>query len=94
MKKYLTSPLQLSKPKDGEQLYIYLTVSEGVVSAILVREEDGKQFPVYYVSKSLLDAETRYTQLEKLALALVTAARKLRPYFQCAIRSWSSLPIH
>ncbi|KAL5564335.1 hypothetical protein UlMin_027499 [Ulmus minor] len=83
LKRYLTSPPLLSKPKDGEQLYIYLAVSEGAVSAVLVREEEGKQFPVYYVSKSLLDAETRYTQLEKLALALVTAARKLRPYFQC-----------
>ena len=50
---------------------------------MLVLEEESKQFPVYYVSKSLLDAETRYTQPEKLALALVTAARKLRPYFQC-----------
>ncbi|KAL5574300.1 hypothetical protein UlMin_023897 [Ulmus minor] len=83
LKRYLTSPPLLSKPKDGEQLYIYLAVSEGAVSAVLVREEEGKQFPVYYVSKSLLDAETRYTQLEKLALALVTVARKLRPYFQC-----------
>ena len=83
LKRYLTSPPLLSKPKDGEQLYIYLAVSEGAVSAVLVREEDGKQFPVYYVSKSLLDAETRYTQLEKLALALVTVARKLLPYFQC-----------
>ncbi|KAL5547324.1 hypothetical protein UlMin_007011 [Ulmus minor] len=83
LKRYLTSPPLLSKPKDGEHLYIYLAVSEGAVSAVLVREEEGKQFPVYYVSKSLLDAETRYTQLEKLALALVTAARKLRPYFQC-----------
>ena len=83
LKRYLTSPPLLSKPKDGEQLYIYLAVSEGAVSAVLVWEEDGKQFPVYYVSKSLLDAETRYTQLEKLALALVTAAHKLRPYFQC-----------
>ncbi|KAL5547039.1 hypothetical protein UlMin_006726 [Ulmus minor] len=83
LKRYLTSPPLLSKPKDGEQLYIYLAVSEGAVSAVLVREEKGKQFPIYYVSKSLLDAETRYTQLEKLALALVTAARKLRPYFQC-----------
>ena len=63
LKRYLTSPPLLSKPKDGEQLYIYLAVSEGAVSAVLVREEDGKQFPVYYVSKSLLDAETRYTQL-------------------------------
>ncbi|KAL5563279.1 hypothetical protein UlMin_033026 [Ulmus minor] len=83
LKRYLTSPPLLSKPKDGEQLYIYLAVSEGAVSAVLVREEDGKQFSVYYVSKSLLDAETRYTQLEKLAFALVTTARKLRPYFQC-----------
>ncbi|KAL5561188.1 hypothetical protein UlMin_030935 [Ulmus minor] len=83
LKRYLTSPPLLSKPKDGEQLYIYLVVSKGAVSAVLVREEEGKQFTVYYVSKSMLDAETRYTQLEKLALALVTAARKLRPYFQC-----------
>ena len=35
------------------------------------------------MSRALLDAETRYTELEKLALALVMAARKLRPYFQC-----------
>ncbi|KAL5577791.1 hypothetical protein UlMin_019490 [Ulmus minor] len=83
LKKYLTSPSLLSKPKDGEQLFIYLVVSKGTVSAVLVREEESRQFPVYYVSKSLLDAEAHYTQLEKLALALVTAARKLRPYFQC-----------
>ncbi|XP_074301041.1 uncharacterized protein LOC141632388 [Silene latifolia] len=36
----------------------------------------------YYVSKSLLPAETRYTSLEKLVLALVTASYKLRPYFE------------
>ena len=35
------------------------------------------------MNKSLLDVETRYTQLEKLVLALVTAAWKLQPYFQC-----------
>ncbi|KAL5575760.1 hypothetical protein UlMin_017459 [Ulmus minor] len=81
LKRYLTSPPLLSKPKDGEQLSIYLAVSDTAVSSVLVREEDGKQLPVYYVSKSLLDAETRYSQLEKLALALVSAARKLRPYF-------------
>ena len=61
LKKYLTSPPLLSKPKDREQLYIYLAVSKGAVSIVLIREEESKQFPVYYVSKSLLDAETRYT---------------------------------
>jgi len=31
----------------------------------------------------LLDGETRYPHLEKLALTLIIASRKLRPYFQC-----------
>ena len=33
------------------------------------------------MSKRLLDAEARYPELEKLALALMVASRKLRPYF-------------
>ena len=37
---------------------------------------------VFFISKSLTDAETRYTHLERAALALQTAAQKLRPYFQ------------
>ena len=82
LKKYLTTPPLLSKPVDGERLYIYLGVSEHAVSSVLVREEDWAQLPVYYVSKALLDAESRYTLMEKLVLALITSARKLRPYFQ------------
>ena len=39
------------------------------------------QWPIYYISKQLVDAETRYPEMEKLALALVIIARKLRPYF-------------
>ena len=83
MKRYLTSPLLLSKPKDGETFYIYLVVSETTVSMILIREEGGKQLLVYYLSRALLDAKTRCTKLEKLMLALVMAARKLHRYFQC-----------
>jgi ribonuclease HI len=37
---------------------------------------------VYYISKAFQGAEERYPAMEKLALALVTAARKLGPYFQ------------
>ena len=69
LKRYLTSPPLISKPKDGEQLSIYLAVSDTAVSSVLVREEDGRHLPVYYVSKSLLDTETSYSQLEKLTLA-------------------------
>ncbi|XP_074327736.1 uncharacterized protein LOC141665647 [Apium graveolens] len=72
----------LSKPLDGESLVLYLAVSEYSISAVLVREEDGRQSPVYYVSKRLHDAETRYTSMEKQVYALILASRKLRPYFQ------------
>lgn len=64
-------------------MLVYHAISEVAVSAILVREDEGTQFPVYYVSKIVTGAETRYPHLEKLALALVVAAQKLRPYFQC-----------
>ncbi|KAL0373695.1 UNVERIFIED_CONTAM: hypothetical protein Sradi_3285200 [Sesamum radiatum] len=53
-----------------------------MVSSVLVCERGKSQNPVYYVSKMLQGAEKRYTQLEKLTLALVIIARKLRPYFQ------------
>ena len=38
--------------------------------------------PVYYTSKALKGAKERYLPIEKLAFALVTATRKLSPYFQ------------
>ncbi|KAL0448612.1 UNVERIFIED_CONTAM: hypothetical protein Slati_1417600 [Sesamum latifolium] len=37
--------------------------------------------PIYYVSKVLNGAEGRYAPIEKMALALVITARRLRPYF-------------
>lgn len=82
IKEHLGSPPLLAKPVDGETLVLYLAVSDYSISAVLVREEGNNQFPVYYVSKRLLDAETRYTSMEKLVYALILASRKLRPYFQ------------
>ena len=52
------------------------------MSGVLVRDKMMAQTPIYYVSKALQDAEMRYPEIEKLALALTVAARKLRPYFQ------------
>ncbi|KAK0582675.1 hypothetical protein LWI29_028411 [Acer saccharum] len=82
LKDYLGQAPLLSKPETGETLYMYLSVSEADTSSVLVRQEDGIQKPIYYTSKALLPAETRYSPAEKMALALITAARKLRPYFQ------------
>lgn len=57
-------------------------MSDHAVSVVLVRIEIGSQKPVYYVSKTLLEAEVRYLPLEKIALALVHATRWLPHYFQ------------
>lgn len=82
LKHYLSSPPLLSTPTHGEALYLYLAVSDHAVSSVLIREENGQQRPICYTSKTLVDAETRYLQLEKLSLALISASRKLSHYFQ------------
>ena len=81
LKRYMRSPPILSNPKLGEELYMYLAVSDQVVSVVLLKTRDGAQWLVYYISKTLVDVETQYLSLEKLALALVHVIRKLSHYF-------------
>ncbi|XP_075669827.1 uncharacterized protein LOC142639552 [Castanea sativa] len=82
LKVYLSSPPLLSPSQPGEELFLYLAISLAAVSAALIREDDKVQRPVYYASKALHGVEERYPPMEKLAFALVTAAHKLKPYFQ------------
>ncbi|KAL2238352.1 UNVERIFIED_CONTAM: Transposon Ty3-G Gag-Pol polyprotein [Sesamum indicum] len=82
LKDYLRKPPLLVNPRVEDTLFLYLAVSEHAVSSALVREENKIQNPVYYVSKMLQGAELRYSMIEKLVLALVVTARRLRPYFQ------------
>ena len=71
----------LTAPEPREDLFMYLSMSEHAVNAVLLRDQ-GVQQLVYYVSKTLIDVETRYLPLEKLVLALVHATQKLPHYFQ------------
>ncbi|XP_013699873.2 uncharacterized protein LOC106403603 [Brassica napus] len=57
-------------------------ISSTAVSSVLIREDREEQKPIFYTSKWMTDPETRYHTLEKMALAVITSARKLRPYFQ------------
>ncbi|XP_073298507.1 uncharacterized protein [Primulina huaijiensis] len=81
LKKHLAELLVLVKPEPEEKLWIYLSATEHAVSSVLIREERADQKPVYYVSHALRGAELNYSETEKIALALVMTARKLRPYF-------------
>ena len=62
--------------------YLYIVVSNAAVSRVLVKDDRGEQHPIFYTSQHMTDAETRYSTLEKMALAVMTSSRKLRPYFQ------------
>jgi hypothetical protein len=57
-------------------------VSDSALSSALVQEVEGEEKPVYFVSKTLRGAELRYQKLEKLSLAVIVTARRLRQYFQ------------
>uniref|UniRef100_A0A2N9H6S9 Uncharacterized protein n=1 Tax=Fagus sylvatica TaxID=28930 RepID=A0A2N9H6S9_FAGSY len=84
IKAYLSSPPCLSIPYSGEPLFLYLAVSEHAVSAVLIRETNEGQRPVFFVSKTMDETESRYLPLEKAALALIQAAKKLPHYFQAS----------
>ena len=75
----------MSKPEEDEILFAYIAVALHAVSLVLVRDENGVQKPVYYVSKSLHEVEIRYLLLERAILAVVHATRKLPHYFQAHI---------
>ena len=60
LKEYLSQPPVMSRPEVDEVLFTYIVVASHVVSLVLIRVDDGVQRPVYYVSKSLHEAEVRY----------------------------------
>ena len=82
LKEYLSQSPIMSSPEVDEVLFAYLAVASHAVSFVLIRVDSGIQRPVYYVSKSLYEAEVHYLPLEKAILAVVHATRKLPHYFQ------------
>ena len=81
LKDYLARPPIMSSPELDEVLFTYIAVALSAVSLVLIRVYCGVQRPVYYVSKSLHEAEVRYLLLEKAILAIVLGTRKLPHYF-------------
>ena len=72
----------MSIPEVDEVLFAYIVVTSHAVSLVLIRVDNGVQRPVYYVRKSLHEAEVRYLPLERAILAVVHVTRKLPHYFQ------------
>ena len=71
IKEYLSRPPIMSSPEANEVLFAYIVVARHAVSLVLIRMDNGVQQPVYYVSKSLHEAEINYLPLEKAILVVV-----------------------
>uniref|UniRef100_A0A2N9HJS8 RNA-directed DNA polymerase n=1 Tax=Fagus sylvatica TaxID=28930 RepID=A0A2N9HJS8_FAGSY len=74
--------LEMSPPKTVKEVQSLTGKAAALNSSALIREEERIQKPVYYTSRALRRAEERYSNMEKLAFALLISSRKLRPYFQ------------
>jgi hypothetical protein len=90
----------LTPPQDGEPLYLYVTATTQVVSAIIVveRTEEGHALPVqrpeYYMSEVLSETKARYPQIQKLLYVVVLAWRKHWHYFEAhPVTVVSSFPL-
>ncbi|GKB13106.1 reverse transcriptase domain-containing protein [Tanacetum coccineum] len=82
MKKLIAKLPTLTAPKGSEEFtYTWLEAKEAI-SAVLMTDREGRQIPVYFVRRTLRGPEVNYTPMEKLVLALLSASKRLKRYFQ------------
>ena len=84
IKKYLTNPPVLVPPQHGKPFRLYLSTDDTVIGSALIQGFEGKEHVIYYLSRRLVDAETRYLAIEKLCLCLYFSCIKLRHYLLSA----------
>jgi hypothetical protein len=76
-KEYLTRPPVLVLPQQDRPFYIYLLVGDTSIASVVVQVYDGKEKVMFYLSRRMLDMETRYPEIEKLCLCLFFTCTKL-----------------
>jgi hypothetical protein len=92
LKAMLANTPILMPPQDGKSLYLYVTATTQVVSAVIVveRTEEWHALPVqrsvYYISEVLSETKARYPQVQKLLYAVIPTSRltrsRLSPLFR------------
>ena len=77
----MISPPVLVPPMFGRPLLLYLSVPDVALGCMLAQLDDsGRERAIYYLSKRMLEYETRYIMIERFFLALVWATQRLRHY--------------
>ena len=68
---YLSSPSVLMASRRGVPFRLYVAAEDKIIVAVLTQETEDKEYVITYISRRLIDAETRYTLTEKLCLSLL-----------------------
>jgi hypothetical protein len=67
----------LVPPQRDKPFYIYLSVGDTSIASVVVHVYDRKEKVVFYLSRRMLDTETRYHEMKKLYLCLFFTCTKL-----------------
>ena len=73
----------LGAPIPGKPLRLYIAAQEQSLGALCVQEnEEGKEVVLYYLSRTLVGTELKYSPIEKMCLSLIFSIQKLKHYMQ------------
>ena len=74
IKHALTHSPVIHPPDYSKYFFLYIAASTTTIAMVLVQDNlHGQEHVIYYASKNLIDSETHYSHVEKLALATVIA---------------------
>ena len=81
LKHALTHSPVIHPPDYSKDFLLYIAASATTITMVLVQENiHDQEHMIYYASKNLMDSETLYSRVEKLALATVIVVRKFCHY--------------
>ena len=68
-------------PTSEKPFLLYVKTMDHSLGALLAQKSDeGHEHAIYYLSRTLIGAESRYNPIEKECLALIFAVQKMRHY--------------
>ena len=69
----------LQAPVRGRPLLLYLALNFQAIGSLIAKEDNyGNEQPIYYMSRTLKDIETRYPRIERACLVVIYASQRLK----------------
>ena len=81
IKHTLTHSPVIHPPDYSKEFLLYIDASTTTITMVLVQDNlHSQEHVIYYASKNLIDSKTRYSHVEKLALATVIVVQTFHHY--------------